>query len=194
MSHQAETVRGTPCALHTAHAASAKAKEEPAAIDNPADGLAHASLLSKLTFRWVFTLIALGRTRPLVEGDLPQTPKPERASALYESLESRWQHELQRSSSPSFARALFFNMLPALVPAGLTALGNSTAKIAQALALGYAAAPQICTAWVASFPRFASTSSPPDTPLTANSRQAGEYSGPPWGGGQQWRGGQQCRT
>ena len=146
-------------------AGNGKAKEESAAIDNPADGLAHASLLSKLTFRWVFTLIALGRTRPLVEGDLPQTPKPERASALYESLESRWQHELQRSSSPSFARALFFNMLPALVPAGLTALGNSTAKIAQALALGYAAATQICRAWLLPFPASPQLVALPTLPL-----------------------------
>ena len=104
---------------------------------NPVDGLARASLLSRLTFGWVYPLLALGRSRPLTEADLPQTPDPERSIALYEALEARWQHELQRSpSAPSFARALLLCLLPTLLPSALIAVLESALLITQAVCLG----------------------------------------------------------
>ena len=104
---------------------------------NPVDGLAQASLLSRLTFGWVYPLLALGRSRPLTETDLPQTPDPEQSIVLYEALEARWAHELQRSpSAPSFARALILDSLPTLLPAALIAVLESAMQITQAVCLG----------------------------------------------------------
>ena len=110
---------------------------QPTSDSNPVDGLARASLLSRLTFGWVYPLLALGRSRPLTEADLPQTPDPERSIALYEALEARWQHELQRSpSAPSFARALLLCLLPTLLPSALIAVLESALLITQAVCLG----------------------------------------------------------
>jgi len=109
----------------------------PSPSSNPPDGLSRASLFSRLTFGWVYPLLALGRSRPLSEADLPQTPDPERSVALYEALEARWQHELQRSpSAPSFARALILDSLPTLLPASLIAVLESAMQITQAVCLG----------------------------------------------------------
>ena len=110
---------------------------QPASDSNPVDGLSRASLLSRLTFGWVYPLLALGHSRPLTEADLPQTPEPERSIALYEALEARWQHELQRSpSAPSFAQALILDSLPTLLPAALIAVLESAMQITQAVCLG----------------------------------------------------------
>ena len=109
----------------------------PSPSSNPPDGLSRASLFSRLTFGWVYPLLALGRSRPLSEADLPQTPDPERSVALYEALEARWQHELQRCpSAPSFARALILDSLPTLLPASLIAVLESAMQITQAVCLG----------------------------------------------------------
>lgn len=104
---------------------------------NPPDSLTGASLLSQLTFSWFNPIIALGRSRPLTETDLPITPEPERASGLYDMLSVRWERELERNPvAPSFARALILATLPTLGPAGLVAVLESAAQIAQAVSLG----------------------------------------------------------
>ncbi len=106
-----------------------RATLKPCALDG-------ASLISRMSFLWVYELLSHGSH--MVESDLPGLPTAETSHVLFDELAVAWRREQQlRPNRPSLLRALTWRMLlPRHVWGFATAALEGTCHIAQALGLG----------------------------------------------------------
>ncbi|KAK7255605.1 hypothetical protein RIF29_29018 [Crotalaria pallida] len=76
-----ETVPDTPCLTEPLLAQKVES----------ANGLGHASLLSKLTFSWVNSLLSLGYSKPLALEDIPSLVSEDEAGSAYQKFCHTWE-------------------------------------------------------------------------------------------------------
>lgn len=60
-------------------------------VENKQTGLGHASLLSKLTFSWVNSLLSLGHSKPLALEDIPSVVSEDEADSAYQKFMHAWE-------------------------------------------------------------------------------------------------------
>ncbi len=107
-------------------------KESPHRIRNP---LESADVLSKCSFSWIYPLLKLGLTRPLMESDLPALHDLETSSVNRQIIEELWENEV-RTGRRNFGRALFWHYFKTTWIAQILMAFNMAARIGQAMALG----------------------------------------------------------
>lgn len=69
----------------------------PAAPLRPAPALEGASVVSRLLFTWAYPLLKLGRTRPLLESDLPALLEADTSAYNRRYFEELWEGEKERT-------------------------------------------------------------------------------------------------
>eukprot|EP00538_Stauroneis_constricta_P012629 CAMPEP_0119552576 /NCGR_PEP_ID=MMETSP1352-20130426/5521_1 /TAXON_ID=265584 /ORGANISM="Stauroneis constricta, Strain CCMP1120" /LENGTH=1426 /DNA_ID=CAMNT_0007598827 /DNA_START=60 /DNA_END=4340 /DNA_ORIENTATION=+ len=104
----------------------------------PENLMTNASILSRLVFRWPFPLLKLGLERPLEETDLPEIQPIDTSSRNVNYIDALWKKERERNpDKPSLHRALLVDYLRDIWYVQPAVALAHTAKIMQALALGY---------------------------------------------------------
>ena len=119
--------------------------------------LTTASFLSKLTFSWPYPLLKMGMQRPLEEIDLPDIPLSDTSAYNLRIMNDMWDSELERTkksnnkkkmkktaagkssipAAPSLHRAFIMDFLRSCWYVQPLMLLSSTAKLMQAVALGF---------------------------------------------------------
>lgn len=89
-----------------------------------------ANFLSRITYSWVYPLLARGATQRFTEKDLYEVCPADEAEGLCSALETQWSREKTREN-PSFMRAILLAVALKMWPYYFAGLAQSACKVGQ---------------------------------------------------------------